>query len=554
MTLAVQHHQAGRFADAETLYRRILAAEPNHADALHLLGVIAYQTKQYQSAVELIGRATALNPNYAEAYSNLGLALQETGRLDEAIAAFGKSIALKPGFAKAYSNLGNAFRDKGQLDQAVAEYRRAIELAPDYAEAYSNLGLALYDQGQFDQAVASCRRAVALNAGLPEAQNNLALALRDQGQLDESIAACRRAIELRPNYAGAYSNLGLALHNQGQFDQALGAFRQAIALNPNLSVAHINLAMTLLLNGDFKRGLQEYEWRWKYKDFPSPPRNFPQPRWDGGALENRTLLLHAEQGLGDTMQFIRYLPLMAQRGGRIIIECHTDLQRLFQKMPEKCQIVARGEPLPAFDRHCPVLSLPLVFGTTLENIPQTVPYLHAEAQDVKKFKQRMKKHWPKMKMGKVGLVWAGRPTHKNDRDRSIKLSMLAPLSLVPGVRFFSLQKGAASAQAKTPPAGMELVDWTAELKDFADNAALIANLDLVISVDTAMAHLAGAMGKPVWTLLPKIPDWRWLLEREESPWYPSMRLFRQPKRGDWESVIKRVADELNVWIKNRDTA
>jgi len=302
----------------------------------------------------------------------------------------------------------------------------------------------------------------------------------------------------------------------------------------------------LLLQGDFKRGWQEHEWRWKCRDYPSPQRNFAQPLWDGSALERRTLLLHTEQGLGDAIQFIRYLPLVAQRGGKIIIECQAELRRLFQTMLEKCPIVVRGDPLPAFDLHCPLLSLPLIFGTTLENIPQTVPYLHADAQDVKKWRERLDEHSPHLKMG---LVWAGSPTNKNDRSRSIKLQSLAPLGQVPGVRLLSLQKGAAAAEAKTPPMGMELVDYTQELTDFADTAALIANLDLLISVDTAVVHLAGAMGKLVWTLLPFSPDWRWLLERENSPWYPTMRLFRQQVIGDWDNVITRVASALQLWTK-----
>jgi len=399
----------------------------------------------------------------------------------------------------------------------IAAYRQAITLRPDYADAYSNLGVALIDKGQ----------------------------------LDEAIVACRQAITLRPDYANAYRNLGAALADKGQLDEAIAACRQAIKLRPNFARAHHNLALTLLMRGDFQPGWQENEWRWKCRDFPSPARNFSQPQWDGSAFEPRTLLLFPEQGIGDAFQFIRYLPLVVRRGGKIIIECQAEFQRLPRTMSEGCQIVAKGEPLPAFDLYCPLLSLPLVFGTTLENIPNIVPYLHADAQDAKRWQQRLDDYSPGLKVGKVGLVWAGNPAHKNDRNRSMKLTSLAPLGQVPGVRFFSLQKGAAAAQAKTPPTGMELIDWTPELRDFADTAALIANLDLIISVDTAVVHLAGAMSKPVWTLLPFNPDWRWMLEREDSPWYPTMRLFRQSVRGDWDSVIKRVAEALNVWIKNR---
>jgi TPR repeat/Glycosyltransferase family 9 (heptosyltransferase)/Tetratricopeptide repeat len=373
--------------------------------------------------------------------------------------------------------------------------------------------------------------------------------LQNKEQLDEAIIAYRQAIALKPEYPEAYSNLGNALRDSGRLDEAIISYRQAIALKPNYAEAHGNLATALLLWGDFKSDFKEYEWRWKCANFLSPFRNFAQPRWDGGALETRTLLLYTEQGFGDALQFIRFLPLAAQHGGRIIVLCQTELQRLFRTMPVRCQVIAQNDPVPDFDLHCPVLSLPFIFGTTLGNVPNIVPYLYADGQDAKKWQQRLDDHLPNMKMGKVGLVWAG--NLKPNRNRSMELQCLAPLGQVPGVRFFSLQKGEASAQAKIPPAGMELVDWTDQLTDFADTAAMIADLDLIITIDTAVAHLAGAMGKPVWTMLPFNPDWRWLLEREDSPWYPTMRLFRQSTRGDWDSVIKQVTDALSVWIKSR---
>jgi tetratricopeptide (TPR) repeat protein len=512
--LAVQHHQAGRLREAEQLYRRILAQQPEHAGAMHSLGVIAHQVGRNDVAVDLIRRAIALNPNNA----------------------------------KAHNNLGNVLTDKGQLDEAIAALRQAIALNPNLPEAHSNLGSVLRDKGQLDEAIAACRQAIGLRGNYAEAHNNLGNALKDKGQLDEAIAAFRQAIALNPNSPEAYSNLGYALKENGQLDDAIAACRQAIALSPNFAEAHHNLSLTLLARGDFQPGWEEYEWRWKCKDFPSPPRNFAQPPWDGCPLEGRTLLLYAEQGLGDGLQFIRYVLLASQRGGKIIVECQAELQRLFQAMAGRCQIVARGQPLPGFDLHCPLLSLPHVFRTDLANVPKIVPYLHADAEDARRWQHRLAEH---SELVKVGLAWAGNPAHKNNHNRSIPLARMAPLGQAPGARFFSLQKGEAAAETQTPPPGMELVDWTEELKDFADTAALIANLDLVIAVDTAVVHLAGAMGKPVWTLLPYVPDWRWLLERQDSPWYPTMRLFRQPSSGDWDSVITRVADALSLWIKNR---
>ncbi|MGD0390624.1 MAG: tetratricopeptide repeat protein [Tepidisphaeraceae bacterium] len=575
--LATRHHRAGRLHQAEQLYRQVLARQPKHAGAMQFLGVIAHQVGRNDMAVDLIHRAIALNPDNADAHNNLGNALKDKGQLNEAIDAYRQAIALKPNYAETHNNLGSALKVKGHLDEAIAAFRQAIGLRGNYAEAHSNLGIALIGKGQLDEAIAAFRRAIALRPNIPELHSNLSNALKDKGQLDEAIAACRRAIALNPNIPvvhinlgnvlrdkgqldeaiaafrravalnpnlpEAHSHLGTALINKGQLDEAIAAWRHAIALNPNFAEAHFNLSVALLERGDFQEGWEEHEWRWKCKDSLSPPRDFAPPQWDGCPLEGRTLLLHAEQGLGDALHFIRYLPLAAQRGGKIIIECQAELQRLFQSVAGGCQVVARGQPLPAFDLHCPLLSLPHVFRTNFANIPNIVPYLHADAEDAGRWQHRLAEHRP---LVRVGLAWAGNPDNKNDRNRSIKLASLAPLGQAPGVRFFSLQKGEAAAQAKNPPPGMELVDWTAELKDFADTAALIANLDLVIAVDTAVAHLAGAMNKPVWTLLPFVPDWRWQLERQDSPWYPSMRLFRQPCAGNWDSVITRVVDALSL--------
>ncbi|MGA2443739.1 MAG: tetratricopeptide repeat-containing glycosyltransferase family protein [Tepidisphaeraceae bacterium] len=547
--------------EAEQLYRQVLAQQPKHVDAMHNLAVISLQVGRYDLALDLIRRTIALNPSNPEAHYNLGKALTDMGQLHEGVTSLRQAIRLKPDYAEAHSNLGIALRGLGQFDQAIAAYREAIRLKPGFAEAHNNLGNVLRDVKQLDGAIAACRQAILLKPGYAKAHNNLGNALKDNGQLDEAIAAYRQAIRLDPGYAEAHVNLEIAYRDTGQLDKAIDSCRQAIAIKPDYAEPHFNLALSLLTSGDFQHGWQEYEWRWKCKDFPSP---FAQPQWDGCLLEGRTLLLHTEQGHGDALQFIRYLPLVAERGGKIVIECYAELQRLFQTNTGRCQIVVRGQPLPVFDFHCPLLSLPRVFGTSLANIPKDVPYLHADAEDAGRWQQRLADHSP---LVKVGLGWAGRPTHTNDRNRSMKLARLAPLGQAPGARFFSLQKGAAAAEAQTPPPGMELVDWTEELKDFADTAALISNLDLVIAVDTAVVHLAGAMGKPVWTLLPFNSDWRWLLERQDSPWYPTMRcwllerqdspwyptmrLFRQPRIGDWDTVITRVVEALSLWIHVR---
>ncbi|MGD0388832.1 MAG: tetratricopeptide repeat protein [Tepidisphaeraceae bacterium] len=507
--VALQHHQAGRLHEAERLYRQILAQQPEHIDAMQNLGIIAQQAGRTGIAVDLIRRAIALRPNYAEAYSNLGNALKDNGQLDEAIAACRQAIALKPDLPEAHSNLGAALLGKGQFDEAIAACRRAISLRPNLSEAHASLGAALAGKGELDEAAAAFRRAIALKPSLPEAHGNLGNALRDKGQLEEAVAAYRQAISLRPAYAEA----------------------------------HIGLALSLLARGDFRGGWDEYEWRWKCEDFPSPGRNFARPQWDGCPLEARTLVLHAEQGYGDAIQFIRYLPLVEQRGGRIIIECPAELQRLFQTIAGRCQIVAAGQSLPPFDLHCPILSLPLVFKTTLESIPAEVPYLFPDAELLESWRQKLSASAAGLK---VALAWAGNPNVKVDRARSMSLDRLAPLSEVRGATFYSLQKGEAARQAEQPPPGLRLVNLGPELHDFADTAAVMCLMDLVITTDTSVAHLAGALGRPVWVMLQFMPDWRWLLDRDDSPWYPTMRLFRQSARGDWDSVITRVAEALSL--------
>lgn len=422
---------------------------------------------------------------------------------------------------------------------------QALRINPNFPEACYNLGVVLERQGQLDQAITAFQQAITLKPDYAQAHNNLGNALCSQGRLDEAIAACRQATILQPNFAEAHCDLGSALHEKGDRAAAIAAYRRALACNANLPEAHYNLAQLLLLQGDFAPGWTEQEWRGLSKNFPSRRQNFPQPQWDGSALAGRTILLHLEQGYGDVLQFVRYVPMVAARGGTVILACVPELRRLLKDTPGVMRWLMDGEPLPTFDVHCPLLSLPLAFGTSLQNIPQTVPYLHADAQDTARWREVLAADTQAFK---VGLVWAGRPTHINDRNRSLSLNALAPLAQVPGVSFYSLQKGPASQQALTPPPGLSLIDHTAELKDFADTASLIANLDLVISVDTAVVHLAGAMAKPVWTLLPSMPDWRWLLDRDDSPWYPTMRLFRQSSRGDWAGVITQVTQALAALV------
>ncbi len=335
--------------------------------------------------------------------------------------------------------------------------------------------------------------------------------------------------------------LGLALRNCGKYDESLAAFRQSVALRPDFADAHRNLGTTLLLLGDFSNGWPEYEWRRKMPEV-AQPRNIAQPQWNGQTLEGKTILLHLEQGFGDTFQFIRYAPLVAKRGPKVIVECVPELAAVLRGARGIERIISRGDSWPPYDVQSSVMSLPLAFGTTLETIPAQVPYLAAPPDRVAAWRERLGNPDGRRR---VGLVWAGRPDQRDDRRRSMRFDQLAPLAEVKSARFFSLQKGPAAGQAAAAPPGMDFVDWTRDLHDFADTAALIANLDLVISVDTSVAHLAGAMGKPVWVLLSSVPAWHWMLNRTDCPWYPTMRLFRQATPGDWTGVVENLTRAMS---------
>lgn len=602
LATAVRHHQAGRLPQAERLYRQILDRNPIHAEALHLLGVLTCQKGQPAVAVELLGRATVidpqnstyhsnlgnalqmqgqldeavacyrralqlksdwaethnnlgnalraqgkleeavasyqralqLQPDYAEAHNNLGVALQEQRKPEETVAAFRRALQLKPDYAGAHYNLGNFWKTQGKLDEAVASYLQAVQFQPRYAEAYLSLGLALKEQGKLEDAVACYQRAAQLQPDFAETHNNLGNALQAQGRLDEAVAAYRRALQLKSDYAAAYNNLGIALKEQGRREEAVASLQRALQLKPEYADAHKNLGLALLLGGDFERGWAEYEWRWRCQDSPRP--EFSQPPWEGAPLANRTILLYAEQGLGDTVQFIRYAELVRQLGGRVVVECQQPLSRLLTSCRGIDQVVERGTVLPEFDVHAPLLSLPGILKTRLANIPAQIPYISGDKALVERWRAELS---PASGF-KIGIVWRGNPQHKNDRDRSIPLSQFETLANVLEVQFFSLQKGSGAEELTRVAERAPITDVGSRLEDFTDTAAVLMNLDLVIGCDTAVVHLAGAMGIPVWVALPFAPDWRWLLDRTDSPWYPTMRLFRQRRPGDWPGVFEEI--------------
>jgi Flp pilus assembly protein TadD len=541
MQAAIQHHQAGRLPDAESAYRRVLARQPIHFDAVYLLGVLAHQAGNSAAAADLIRQAISLNPGYAEAHAKLGVVLVSLGQLAPAIEAFQEAIALNPEFAEAHTNLGASLAALSRYDQAVEAYRRAIAIRPNYPEALSNLGVSLEQLEQLDEAVVVYRKAIALRPGQPEMYSNLGSALTKQGLTAEAVAVFDEAIRYNPNSPEAHANLGRVLNDIGQFDRAAAASKKAIELRPDFANAHWNLALTLLSRGDLANGFAEYEWRLRHRENAEKVKTVPVPQWRGEELRGRTIVLRSEQGFGDVIQFVRYAPLVAARGAKVILEANPELYRLLQCVPGMQQIVEHGRPLPPCDLQCPMLSLPAVFGTAEHSIPREMPYLWPDAELID--------HWGgafagAVKKLKVGMSWAGNPKHTHDRNRSMRLVELLPLAQVPGVEFYALQKGPAGAQAAAMAGRWPIVDYTNRLADFADTAAMLSHLDMVITVDTAVAHLAGAMGKPVWVMLPLVAEWRWMVGREDSPWYPTMRLFRQSALGRWGDVVERVAGEL----------
>jgi tetratricopeptide (TPR) repeat protein len=516
---AVDRHRRGLLDEAAALYKRVLAMRPNQPDALHLLGRIADAKGEAAGALMLIDRAIAADGHTAAFHVSRGSVLLSLGRADEAKHALQQALRLDPNSAEAHNTLGNALLRSGERNAAVECYRRALAIRPQYAEAHNNLGSAL----------------------------------RALGRLDEGETELRYAIELRPGYASALANLGLVLQER-RYSEALEAYDEAIAADPAHAAARGNRAMLLLLLGRLREGFAEYEWRWSMPGFATPRREFPQPMWTGDALAGRTLFVHAEQGLGSAIQFVRYAGLAAAKGGRLLLECQRPLQRLFAHSLARpggpaAGVVVKGEELPAFDCHAPLMSLPHLLGTTLDTIPGEVPYLTARREDIAAWRERL----AGVPRPRVGLVWAGNANHENDNNRSMPAQFLSPLVANTRATFFSLQVPAARDAVTAFPAG-SIVDLAPDLGDFAETAAVIANLDLVISVDTAVAHLAGALARPVWLLLPYAPEWRWLLDRDDSPWYPTMRLFRQGKAGDWESLVERVTEVLSAWCSERGAA
>jgi tetratricopeptide (TPR) repeat protein len=509
----IGHQQAGQMREAEAVFRQVLEVEPTSVYAWHLLGIVAHETCRYELAEQCLRQTLNLQADYADGYLELGWIFQVQAKLDEAIAHYQRALALNPRLARACTNLGNICRDRANLAEAIAWHRRGLEVEPESADILTNLGIALLCDGQHV----------------------------------EARAAFLRALEGQPNHPLAHNGLGALLKDQGRFADAAVHFARAVEMKPDLSDAHFNQARLWLLLGDFQRGWPEYEWR--PHGAMRSTRSFAQSRWQGPPLVGKTILVHAEQGLGDTIQFIRYVPLLRHQGAKVVLEVQRPLIPLLHSVPLDGLLTMGQEP-PSFDVYCPLLSLPGIFRTTLTTIPASIPYLSALPSLVKRWRVRINQ----FRGLKVGIAWQGNPQYSDDRDRSIPLMHFSPLTRVPDVTLINLQKGPGTEQLAPAGDQMSIIDWGTELDEasgpFMDTAAIMTHLDLVITSDTAIAHLAGALGVPVWVALSYVPDFRWLLDRSDSPWYPTMRLFRQKSRGDWAGVFR----EIEAALRNRPGA
>lgn len=552
LSQAVALQQNAAYVEAEELYREILVLRPRHFDAIQLLGALALQSGRLEEGIALLKQAVAINGMQAPIHSNLAYAYNTLHRYKEALASANRALALRADFVDALNNRGNALAALDQPAEALASFERALTLQSGFAQGWSNRACVLRDLGRPADALASCDQAIALQPNYADAWSNRANALSDLNRPEDAQASYQRAIELAPALADAWNNLGLTLVDLNQHAQALHSYEHALTLNPGFAEAHWNESLCLLQMGRLAEGWQKYEWRWERNRIKAGKRTLAESLWLGDfPIAGKTILLHAEQGLGDTLQFCRYAAMVSTLGARVLLEVPSELMRLLSNLQGVDELIEQGQPLPRFDCHCPLLSLPLAFKTDLGTIPAGTPYLHPDAQAAQRWAQRIGND--ALGALKVGLVWAGgnRPhvaeLRKNDARRSIALDTLRPLFDVPQVQFYSLQKGPAALQlAQRPELGPRIIDYTDELVDFADTAALVANLDLVISVDTAVAHLAGAMNRPVWILNRLDTCWRWMLERKDSPWYPSAQLFRQPALGEWTSVVSSVREALGA--------
>ena len=536
---AVALHRQGQLREAERIYARVLKAAPGHFDALNLLGAVKIQQGQFGEAQRLFSAAIKVNPRIAAAWCNLGQAQYALKRPADALQSFDKARALAPEDVDILYQHANALLALDRPREALAELEIVLARKPQHFEARLNSGLAQAKLENLERALADFESALALVPQHPVAHFNRGVVLIKLGRYDEAAAANERAVAAAADYVAAWLNRGMALAQLRRFEEAIASYGEVLARRKDNADAHFNRALALLTIGDYRHGFEDYEWRWRRTGVPTP-KNRGRRLWLGEfPLAGKTILLHAEQGLGDTIQFARYAPLVAAQGAKVVLEVQPELKSLLSRLDGVTAVVARGEAPPPFDVHCPLGSLPLARKTELPVVPAPIPYLSADHAHLQKWSARIKK----LPHPRIALAWAGNPAHDNDRNRSIALSALAPLLAMPA-SFISIQRDVRSADAAQLAATAQLTHLGGELADLNDTAGVLAMCDLLITVDTAPAHLAGAMGRPVWVLVPFAPDWRWMLDGEITPWYPSARVFRQSALADWNAVIARAAAAL----------
>ncbi|MHA7840270.1 MAG: tetratricopeptide repeat protein [Gammaproteobacteria bacterium] len=526
--------EQGKHQEAIILFKNIIATKPEFAEAYINLAACYFEQQQFNEGTHYLKAASNIKPsdiNIRQQYAN---ALMKINKIEDAIAQYQKIIALIPDFATVFVSLGAALQSKKAYKEAEKYYRQALTLNPQHTDALCNLGVLAKIRGEFTEAITLYQQALTINPQLYTVYANLGNALQEIDAYDEAIQCYNKALAINPAFVEAYNSRGYAYQSINQIDRAMADYHSAMTKKENYIDAHWNYALALLITEQYEEGWKEYEYRWQ--KLATLTTSDTKKRWQGESLRDKTLLIQVEQGYGDTIQFIRYVPLIKKNGGRIILVCREPLVQLLQQIKGIDDIIVKGHVLPAYDYHLPLLSLPLIFNTTAVTIPAAIPYIKADSHKVKQYAAFM--DVPKQ-VKRIGIAWEGSPTHKNNRRRSLPIHLFEPLFTIKNTQFYSLQKGDA-ATILEQRTDLPIVNLGNLITDFNDSAAFIAQLDLIIAVDTALVHLAGAMGKPVWTLVTFAPDFRWLLEREDSPWYPTMRLFRQPQLGDWDSAFKQV--------------
>ncbi len=541
---AWQAQQRGDFRAAEEGYRRILQKDSGSSRVWLALGTLCADRGRMVEAVASFRQVIELSPQEAQGHLRLGNTFLQLGNYPDAEAAYRKCLELQPDNIETMVNMGYVLGEQTRFEEAITCYQRTRQIAPNVPEVHHNLGNMLRELKRYDEALASYNEALRLRPDYAKAYVNKGVALAASGSVPESILCLRRAIEIQPDFAEAHNTLGHALSALGNIDAAIAEFDRAIQLKPDYPDPYWNRSLLWLLLGDFVRGWPAVEWRWKCKHTPPLPA-LTYPRWDGSSLAGKTILLHAEQGLGDTLHFVRYASMLKSQGCCVIVQCQGILIPILSRSAGIDELVAWGQPSPACDYWLPMMSLPAAFKTTPITVPADIPYVFADPARVEHWRQEL----APITGLRVGIAWQGSTRHPWDRYRSVPLKLFEQLARIPGVQLISLQKGSGTEQLQGWPNNVPLIRLSDQIDHagaFTDTSAIIVNLDLIVAIDTSIAHLAGAMGVPVWIVLHRTPDWRWMLDRDDSPWYPTVRLFRQDVIDAWEPVFQQIARELAV--------